>query len=85
MCVTAYRAWDFRVELPEHGYPVVLTGDIPVGIVHKGSLGHYLLLVIAEGNSKVCLFPVEMIKGAHMTKITKRETRRYHFSPFFGY
>lgn len=58
----AYGAQDFTVELSEHRHPIILLGDIPVGIIQEGSLGHDLLLVIVKGNSKVCLFPVEMIQ-----------------------
>jgi hypothetical protein len=77
--VISYCAWDFTVELLEHGHPVVLLGNIPVGIVQEGGMSHDLLFVIAEGNSKICLFSVEMIKIAHMNKDDKSEIRTGHF------
>lgn len=67
--MVTHCAWDFTVQLPEHGHPVVLWGDIPVGIVYEGGLGHDLLLVIVEGDGKVCLLPAEMIPIAHMRKV----------------
>lgn len=66
MCMIAYCAWEFPVELPEHISPVILIGHIPVGIVQESGMGHDLLLVITESDSKVCLLPVERIKNAHM-------------------
>lgn len=69
----AYCAWNIRVELPEHRHPVILLGNIPVRIVHKGGLSHDFLSVIVEGNGKVCLFPVKMIKSAHTNQSTISE------------
>lgn len=75
MCMTAYCAWEFLVELPEYVHPLFLVGHIPVGIVHEGGVGHDLLLVITESDGKVCLLPVERIKIAHTCKIVENEMR----------
>lgn len=75
MCMIAYCALEFLVELPEHGQPVFLVGHVPVGIVHEGGVGHDLLLVITESDGKVCLLPAERIKIAHTGKTVENETR----------
>lgn len=75
MCMIAYCAREFPVELLEHVHPLILLGHIPVGIVHEGGVGHDLLLLITESDGKVGLLPVETIKIAHKRKISENEMR----------
>lgn len=74
-----YCAWDFIVKLLEHWPPVVLLGNIPVGIVQEDAMGHDLLLVITEGNSKVCLFSVKKMKTHTLVETTKVRWRQAIF------
>ena len=78
--VVTHCAWYVTVQLPEHGHPIVLRGDIPVGVIQEGGLGHDLLLVIVEGDGKVCFLPVGMVWIAHMKKVPTVRGRGVLFS-----
>ena len=40
--VVTHCAWYVTVQLPEHRHPIVLRGDIPVGVIQEGGLGEIL-------------------------------------------